>query len=818
MEQYEKRGTIAERVSTALDGFSNLKKSLSRYETNDEVADATNSESSLLPEFENEFTRFKIWTGNQAAHQKGPASLDHRLRDATHLQQQVTYLLSDISQSLEEAISFISGEFPSSDRNESIERATEESTSFDILYGEDESDELDFDDGPATISLTTLLKDIAEGIDCLLRLSVAIAHPAPHERFRKRGAGSTEGVSFYTPHDIAYVRDKFPNLSTDIATILGKFITRRRQFFKYRKAHHEKLVSGLETMVSGEQLDRSQSEVIQKTLASSLPERFKMTSLNYLDAVLDEDIGSDAAISQTSYATSAGILLEDVGDKEHPPPLPSSAQDGIFECPFCYRMISAKTRKAWKRHVFSDLRPYTCLLTPCIESNSDFDRRHDWQSHISEYHWKSWSCPFRCHDPYSSVAELTVHIKARHLPEATDNELRTISSLCSQSVPENSANECLVCGYMIFGIKNYVRHVGRHLEQLALFALPTLDDGMSLEDIGEDKQNSTQLSLDEESSHDVSGAAASPNLEPLEQIRTTLPNEEKGVAHDQKSTQIRAGWLSKPPTSTTEDIEGFQLDRRTESIMHNGKGHADYQGVIVRITSIAKDALFELRRIESEVCINAAEIRAINVDPTRFADQGLFCKQEELVLAADQVKADAFQQINQLVQEVEAPGEEISKETTQILDRIATARQDITKQMDVMCKEHDLAKAIHFARAASSETEESLRAIAMGPEGISESVSNPQSPGGLVPPIETQSRDANKKVKRDAAIKIWQGSTISGYGDQYNGPIFAYEGESSGCVIPDLSGNTWTNPRVVLWTNGPTNGAVFPIKKKTENE
>ncbi|KAF9769109.1 hypothetical protein IL306_013523 [Fusarium sp. DS 682] len=353
MDQYQQIGTIAKHVSNALDGFRDLKKFLGRYETA-EVAEATNCENFLLPKFENDFARFKMWVGNQAAHQKGPVSLDHRLRDATHLQQQVIYLLNDICESLGESISSLSGEFPSSDRDEPVERAADEAASLNMLGEENESDDSDFDDGPAIGSLSTFLKDIGEGIDCLLRLSVAIANPAPHERFRKLGAGPTEDVSFYTPHDISYVRDKFPNIGDDIATILGNFITRRRQFFKYRKAHHEKLVSGLNSMFSGEQSDRSQTEAVQRTVASSLPEQFKMmTSYDSRDSVIDEDIRSDTAISQTSYATSAGFLLEEVGGQEPPPPLrvphlPSSAEDGIFECPFCYRMISAKSRKAWK--------------------------------------------------------------------------------------------------------------------------------------------------------------------------------------------------------------------------------------------------------------------------------------------------------------------------------------------------------------------------------------------------------------------------------------------------------------------------------------
>jgi hypothetical protein len=304
-----------------------------------------------------------MWAGNQAAHQSGPSSLDHRLREAPHLQQQVIYLLKDICESLQDATSKVS-ESPDS-RDQVEEKGRDQDIQDDdassVNSNQDEDSEFsDFDsdvDGDTpTTGLSILLIDVGEAIDCLLRLSVAIANPAPHERFRKLGAGPSEDISFYEPHDIAYVRDKFPKIDDELAKALGKFITRRRQFFKYRHAHHEKLASGIESLALNKETDTSRTELVPKTVASSLPEQFKtLAKFEPQAAVIDEDIRSDTGMSQTSYATSAGFVL-DGADQEirkpapplRVPPRPSAAEDGIFECPFCYRMISAKTRAAWK--------------------------------------------------------------------------------------------------------------------------------------------------------------------------------------------------------------------------------------------------------------------------------------------------------------------------------------------------------------------------------------------------------------------------------------------------------------------------------------
>ncbi|KAL6353696.1 hypothetical protein LRP88_13009 [Fusarium phalaenopsidis] len=349
MERNQELGTIAGNVQTVLESFRNLAGSINNQ------ADSTNLHT-FLPVFDNEITRFKMWAGNLAAHQSGPASLDYRLREAPHLQEQVIYLLKDISESLQDVLALVSHEPPSWHRSQhnAVDEDETASSEGSLDQGSEGglTDSDDDDDSPET-GLSTLFTDVGEAIDCLLRLSVAIANPAPHDRFRKLGAGPSEDVSFYEMHDIGYVRDKFPKISAGLAEILGKSITRRRQFFKYREAHHSRLVAGLDSLPR--EADTSHTEVIPKTVASSLPEHLKALNGDPGAGVIDEDGRSEMGMSQTSYATSAGFLAEELnGHIQTPPPplkvppLPHAAERGTFECPFCYRMISASTWAAWK--------------------------------------------------------------------------------------------------------------------------------------------------------------------------------------------------------------------------------------------------------------------------------------------------------------------------------------------------------------------------------------------------------------------------------------------------------------------------------------
>jgi hypothetical protein len=61
------------------------------------------------------------------------------------------------------------------------------------------------------------------------------------------------------------------------------------------------------------------------------------------------------------------------------------------------------------------------------------------------------------------------------MPDAPGEQIKAITSLGKQPASDDTANQCPVCGHTVVGLKPYIRHVGRHLEQLALFSLPPLE-------------------------------------------------------------------------------------------------------------------------------------------------------------------------------------------------------------------------------------------------------------------------------------------------------------------------------------------------------
>ncbi|GAW14165.1 hypothetical protein ANO14919_035590 [Xylariales sp. No.14919] len=287
-------------------------------------------EEKSLQKIRDEHTRFKIWSGNIGAHRVGMSSLDYRLRDSSHIHDQIVRLLQDLKSVLEDVVAILSGKkIPwdqlSSDEDSEDDEDEDSDDHNDKAVGS-ENDDVDTE-------LSQLTLDVTDVINCLLRMSMAIRDPSRHDRFT--GSQSTEMLHF-EPFDIQHVCSKFDGIDSDLAVRLGKAITRRRQYFKYREAHHGKLSYGLE--------DLNTHEVPPDTIASSIPDHLKDNKGAAGPPVMKlDDGGSDSGFSQTSYALT---MAND--EQRHIPPLPEEASKGPFQCPFCFMIVVITSRSLWK--------------------------------------------------------------------------------------------------------------------------------------------------------------------------------------------------------------------------------------------------------------------------------------------------------------------------------------------------------------------------------------------------------------------------------------------------------------------------------------
>ena len=350
-----------------------------------------------LKTWEDEFGLLCMWAANIGAHQTGQSSLDFRLRDSSHIRQQVIRLLEEIPKTLLD-----------------VKEAMVESDDEDLeSLGENESE----DETPQT-QIQQLRESVATTISCLFEMSMLVRKPA--QRDHRMGSNKAD-VAYFEPFDRNHVRDKFPAADERLVARLGQAITRRRQYLKYRERHAMKLRQGLDPG----SISQDDSEILSQTVATE--------SRN-------SNVGCDEHRSESGYSmTSYAPTLMSGGDFTIPAP-PKASKDGkAFECPYCYFIITVQGPGSWYRHVFGDLQPYVCTEIDCPTPNKLYTTRHEWLQHLRTVH----------------------HLEG---PSGSD--------------PKNDVKGavCLLCSAVLPDRKHLTRHLARHLQELALFLLPSPEE------------------------------------------------------------------------------------------------------------------------------------------------------------------------------------------------------------------------------------------------------------------------------------------------------------------------------------------------------
>jgi tetratricopeptide (TPR) repeat protein len=402
-----------------------------------------------------EIGKFRLWCGNIAAHRRGRSSLDYKLREASHIRDRVLDLLRNLESIIREANEIVSGErVPWEDMSDS-----------DSDYSDNDLVHKD----AGTTELQQLISNMADIVTCLMRLSMAIRNPAPHDQFK-------ESVHIDTSHfevsDIEHVRGKFPNAEEHLVIRLGKAISRRRQYLRYRDEHRKKLEQGLQFPIPEATpgiivvpIVIAPSEIIQSTAASSI--HFAIKAGSSAAGLDDQDYYEDT-LSQTSYASSASDTT-----RLRPPPLPEQGQDGDpFECPLCFRLTSVRTVSAWHKHVYRDLHPYVCTWDDCITPDITYESRHDWFSHEVHAHRTFWECIDGCNISFHSHSDFRRHLQLAHTDWSSEDRLDDMMRSCERTSNMDAEAECVLCQQKYPSLTQLRRHLGKHHEELALFALP----------------------------------------------------------------------------------------------------------------------------------------------------------------------------------------------------------------------------------------------------------------------------------------------------------------------------------------------------------
>ncbi|KAI5805712.1 hypothetical protein EDC01DRAFT_725289 [Geopyxis carbonaria] len=468
---------IFEAHSECVESFSQLISTL-------ELNQAKNPQfKSSLDDALEEIDKYNLWAGNVGAiHSEAryTLSLDYRLREASFFRNQILKLLQSLNRTLLRTISFINeslrpaSEQPDKPKNIEIQSDiddtsdSQEDSPWEISSSEDEDDNLLAGGGKQTgfqvdrnlllvqePNLPQLLSSIAFAITCLYK--TPIRRPAPVDRIKTMPTAE----SSYQDYDILYVKDKFPKLDTEVATRLGKLISRRRQLIEYRKNHGK----GLEI---NETEGKENPEIESSGLART--EITKATTL-HLDTLQYSPSVSEA--SSSSFVSSHP-------EENRPVDVPSRPKgpDGQpliqFECPYCSIVKIIKNDRAWKKHVLQDLQPYVCTFKDCELHEHLFEDLDQWNRHERQYHRVEWFCNTENHRPFTDESDFVKHMGDAHAILCTNsNQQKTLLKMFQQSSEPSKEETCNFCEESTTNLK---RHVARHLEQISLFALPRSND------------------------------------------------------------------------------------------------------------------------------------------------------------------------------------------------------------------------------------------------------------------------------------------------------------------------------------------------------
>ena len=145
----------------------------------------------------------------------------------------------------------------------------------------------------------------------------------------------------------------------------------------------------------------------------------------------------------------------------------------------------------FRTHVLRDLRAYVCTSQDCDAGL--FEDKESWFQHEMEKHRRHWLCQTCTAKPFHTSQDLRLHMEERHRDRRNEPSfLPSMLAASSRPLAEIPASNCPFCDNWDAELRLeaaekgsdipanhavlqqssvFKRHVGEHLEQLALFAI-----------------------------------------------------------------------------------------------------------------------------------------------------------------------------------------------------------------------------------------------------------------------------------------------------------------------------------------------------------
>jgi len=319
---------------------------------------------------QNELGRFRIWASDIGAMHIGRASLDHRLRDAEYLYQDVTSLLEDIKESLIGGLLFRiahSDIVATSLVNDDSENPFLHSHAESVSETESDTSELPHSvksEGSSrelveenTYSLRGYYDQVVNFVHKLFDISLLIRKAS--RKFRTSRAAAhietdAEGNDVLTEFNritSLKIKGLYPETPLWLVQRLSDVITKRRQHFYYQKAHTKRRPKIPVAFLSE-----------QPILSKSIVEVDPFESTKRDEPITEPKLPADTRRTKSkssikTYTTASELILEDVQPNARKPTLteirmnesifpkpPRNRKYNTFQCNQCFEMLHDKMK------------------------------------------------------------------------------------------------------------------------------------------------------------------------------------------------------------------------------------------------------------------------------------------------------------------------------------------------------------------------------------------------------------------------------------------------------------------------------------------
>ena len=387
-------------------------------------------------------------------------------------------------------------------------------------FASTESNDLEL---PKTLELIRFI------INCLYKMP--IRRPAALERITERISARFEP---YQQYDAQFVQDLHPELDPTIAARLGRLVSLRRQILAYQERHNQKLqpepkqrgLSSKPIVHAKPEAEAAVYTIAPSEQVSGISRPSKATThQNPSDRPELQNFDYPPSIASSHHSRASSYAINSIGLPI--PPIPKNA-DGTplinFLCPYCRIIQHIKSQRSWKKHVLHDLQPYVCTFSGCSSQDHFFSSRNAWYMHETQEHRCVWHCNVEGHDIYDTKELFIGHMSQSHGTKLSAEQMTNLAPMFRRT-DRRSSGKCNLC---FRKSKSLCDHVARHLERIALFALPrsldgdvdstTSQDQRSLEALLSDDESLSESrkyqSSDEDSGLESTSQASGPNAGP----------------------------------------------------------------------------------------------------------------------------------------------------------------------------------------------------------------------------------------------------------------------------------------------------------------